>query len=589
MMSVESHGNPGPNTDLRIRWGMNELYGRHRAPLLRAGLALGILAGLLLTRPAFAEVLSVSGRGEAAVRAVSKKAVPYENRAALARAEDAAVKDALAQGVFRVYGDRAKLGDRADQILTDVAAHSANLIKDRETTRADIADGRAFAEVVLHVDGRALRDYLENSLGLSLVQEAEGQFRVFVLTYTVEGMDPSRTEPTVLREEITDNRKNVNSSNHSSSSADSSAKSEAASRQGSASASDKGSLSAKSEGSLDASQKSSGSAHAAGAVSGNASGPDGSLSLSEKGSASAEGKSSSAIKASAKESVDLSYDSKQAVAVDARSASASSSSKQRSQAGSSFTDTSTQYHKFVIYADTTKKGAGATNEIRAKLGELLKASGFVTAFADLPLQGRAMANEDELYRTILVEMRARPEIRREDYVAVALNRFTPLAGSPPRYTAQIVYRIIRLGDGQILIPDNVVTADSGDRASEDEARTVATELAMMKVDDVLPREVASALKQLQRSAKREAVAAATTYMIRIDNIGTPTATRQVKTALRSAGFAIDPQFRGEARTESISVTLNGKSGDEVVAALEPVVGPFDVLSLDSKAAVLKGR
>jgi len=579
MMPAESHGKFGPRTDPRMPASL-----RRRAIMQLAG-----LLALSLAAPAFAEVLSVSGRGEATVKTVPKKSVPGENRAALARAEDAAVKDALAQGVFRVYGDRAKLGDRVDQILTEVAAHSANLIKDRETARADIADGRAFAEVLLHVDGRALRDYLENSLGLSLVQEAEGQFRVFVLTYTVEGMDPSRTEPTVLREEITDNRKNVNSSSHSSSSADSSAKSEAASLQGSASASDKGSLAAKSEGSLDASQKASGSARAAGAFSGNSSSPDGSLSLSERGSASAEGKSSSAIKASAKESVDLSYDSKQAVAVDARSASASSSSKQRSQAGSSFTDTSTQYHKFVIYADTTKKGAGATNEIRAKLGELLKASGFVTAFADLPLQGRAMANEDELYRTILVEMRARPEIRREDYVAVALNRFTPLAGSPPRYTAQIVYRIIRLGDGQILIPDKVVTADSGDRASEDEARTVATELAMMKVDDVLPREVASALKQLQRSAKREAVAAATTYMIRIDNIGTPTATRQVKTALRSAGFAIDPQFRGEARTESISVTLNGKSGDDVVAALEPVVGPFDVLSLDSKAAVLKGR
>ena len=112
---------------------------------------------------------------------------------------------------------------------------------------------------------------------------------------------------------------------------------------------------------------------------------------------------------------------------------------------------------------------------------------------------------------------------------------------------------------------------------------------MLKVTDVLPQEVASALKQLQRGAKREAITTSSTYMIRVDNVSTPAATRQLKNALRSAGFTIDPQFRGEAKSESISVNLNGRSGDDVVAALEAEVGPFDVLSLDSKAAILKAR
>ena len=72
-------------------------------------------------------------------------------------------------------------------------------------------------------------------------------------------------------------------------------------------------------------------------------------------------------------------------------------------------------------------------EVLAKLGEILKGSGFVTAFADVPLMGRAFADEDDLYHAVLAEMRARPEVRREDYVAVALNRFTPVPGGTARF------------------------------------------------------------------------------------------------------------------------------------------------------------
>ncbi len=50
-------------------------------------------------------------------------------------------------------------------------------------------------------------------------------------------------------------------------------------------------------------------------------------------------------------------------------------------------DTSTYYHKLVVYADASKKGAGGTNEVRAKLGEMLKSAGLVTSFYDINLMG----------------------------------------------------------------------------------------------------------------------------------------------------------------------------------------------------------
>ncbi len=548
-----------------------------------------LLTGAFGACPVRADTLTKSGRGEAVIQPASKKAMADANRAALAKAEDAAVHDALSQTVFEVYGDRSKLGPEAERILADVTAHSASMIKDRDTRRAEIIDGRAIVEIVLRVDGKSLRDYLEHSLGLSLAQGAEGKFRVFVLTYTVEGQDASRTEPVVLKEEVSDNRKNVQADSHASSSSDKSANAKAVSLQASAASSDRTQASTKSEGSFEGSQKSSGSARASDSLSVGAIGSDGAFRGKADSSASADSKSSSAVKASGKESADINYSRKQEAALDARSASASSSSRQRSESGSTFSDTSTQYHRLVVYADPTKKGAGATNEVRAKLGELLKVSGFDMTFADVSLQGRDFANEDELYRAILTEMRVRPEVRREDYVAVALNRFTPLSGQPPRFTAQIVYRIVRLGDGKILLPDKVVAGDSGDQSSEDVARTVATELAMMKVHDVLPREVASALKELQRAAARESTVAATSYAIRIDRISSPTTTRSIKDALRGAGFTIASQFRGEAKSETITVTLNGKTGDDVVAVLESFLGGFDVLSLDARTAELKAR
>ena len=564
---------------------------------------LGILLALLIAgRNLNAETLTVSGRGESVVVPGAKKAAADANKRALALAEDAAARDGLELAVATVYGTRAKLGPRADEVIEAVLAHSASLLIDRDVRRADVSGTKAVVELVLKVDGKALRDYLEDGLGLSLIQEAESRFRVFVLSYTVEGQDPDRSAgPVVLKEEVTDEKDNVQKAKQSSTSTKSQTKSQAASLQASAAESDKGSTRVQSDSSVKAKSDSSGSvdarsdatassrgvASAADALGRAAFAASDSARLS--GSLSAQQESSASVDAKASLSGSAAWDQRSSAAIDARSASSGSSYRHEAGSSESYSDTSTRYHKLVVYADPTKKGAGATNEVRAKLGEILKGSGFVTAFADVALMGRDFQNEDGLYGEVLTDMRARPEVKRQDYVAVALNRVTPYSRQPARCTSQIVYRIVRLGDGELLLPDKVVAADSGDQVSEDLARTVATELALSKVDDVLPREIARAMKQLSRADLRETATAVSTYSIRIDNVASPAATRAIKDALRSAGFGATPEFRGEARTESINVNLNGKRGDDVMAIMESLLGPYDVLSMDSKAVVLRAR
>lgn len=492
----------------------------------RLGLLSVVAFGLLVSgAPGAAEVLSVAGHGEAAVQPAPKKKVAEANRAALAAAEEEAVRDALALAVSQVYGGEGRLGADAARVHRQVADHSAAMVVDRQVRRAEVRGDRAIVEVVLGVDGERLREYLESSLGLSLAREAEGRFRVFVLSYTVEGEDPDRSAPPVLREEIVDDRTDVHSTSSASERTEKGTRKETASVKGSSTA------------------------------------------VAAGGGA--------AIGASG--------------AVDARAGSASTSYEHAREAGSSYSDTSTKYHKLVVYADTTKKGAGSSNEIRAKLGELLKGAGFVTAFLDLPLAGREFGSEDALYHEVLTGVRAAPDVAREDYVAVALNRFTPARSAAPRFSAQVTYRILRVGDGEILLPDKLVAGDSGEQSTDDMARTVAVELAVRKAAAVLPVEVSRALRQLERSGERESAAARVSYPIRVDNVSSPAATSALKQALRSAGFGVSSQFRGDARSEALTVTLNGRSGADVTSVLEPLLGSFDVVLMDERSTVLKAR
>ncbi len=571
--------------------------GRSGAGLWATALCLAFLGAANLR----AEILTVAGTGEVPVAAASKKDAPAANRAALDAAEAVAVRNGLEVAVATVYGTRERLGSRAADVIGKVGGQAASLVRDTEVRRADVANGMAKVDVVLRVDGQALRDYLRDVLGLSLTEGVEGRFRVYVLTYTVDGQDPDRQAPIVLREEVTDDRNNVQHDKKTSKNASSQAKASAESVQASASSSDQGSVQVKSDVSVKGKASSSSDASVKGKASSSSEAAIKAAADDAFLSARAKELSSASIDARARESSSASIDAKaseagsanwkrsEAVAIDARASAASSASRNSATSSDEFRDTSTKFHKLVVYADPTKKGAGSSNEVRGKLGEILKGSGFVTAFADVPLMGKTFADEDELYHAVLGEMRARPEVRREDYVAVALNRFTPVPGGTSRFTAQVVYRIVRLGDGELLLPDKVVAADSGEQASDDLARTVATELALRKVDDVLPREVTRAVRQLERADARDAVVAEKTYSIRIENVTSPAATRGLKDALRAAGLGVSTRFRGEAKAEDIDVTLAGKKGDDVVALLEPFLDSFTALSMDSRATVLRFR
>ena len=554
-----------------------------------------------------AETLTVSGKGQTPVPVAKKKDMPAITRQALAAAQQSAVADAVTQALFQVYGNRQKLGAQADNVIRDVVDHSAAMILNTQVKKVDVQGGVAVTEVVLKIDGKAMRDYLENSLALSLTQESEAKFRTFVLAYTVEGMDPNRAQPQVLKEEVTDNRQNVHDT--ASASVQTHAESEAASFSLNAAhaSSDQGKSASQSQGSVDAQRsaniKASASEQAALRASGSeqaalrASGSDGSLKASERvaGSLNASERASANVSGSVNEKLTTSGSSLSSAEKDIRStgsvkeqASADRALFQHDEnAKAEFSDTSTQYHKLVVYADTTKKGAGGTNEVRAKLGEILKTSGLTTNFYDINLMGREFPDEDALYHEILNTLKQDPNVKPEDYVAVALNRLTPAEPATHRFTAQVTYRVLRIGDSELMLPDKNVVADSGAQVSDDMARTVATELALNKASNILPGEIVRAMRQNQRTEARVSTNLVSEYLVRIDNVSNLAATSALKQALREAGFVLSTQFRGAASSESITVKLNGKSGADVSARLEQQLEHYDIVSMDDHEAILK--
>jgi len=536
-----------------------------------------------------AEMLTVAGKGQASVPPATKKNVAAANQQALAVAQDAAKIDAVAQAVYQVYGNRQKLGGQADSVVRDVANHSAAMILDTQVKSVDVQAGIAVAEVVLKIDAKALRDYLENSVGLSLTQEAEGTFHTFVLAYTVEGMDANRTQPQVLKEDITDDRRNVHDA--ASASAHTNAESDAASYSLNAAhaSSDQGRKASLSEESANYRGSVSVDASASAQAALRASDPTGSLTASERAEMKMSGSANENLSANRSSANGAEWDRHNTASRKEQASATHESSYHEENAKAEFSDTSTNYHKLVIYADTTKKGAGETNEVRAKLGEMLKASGLTTSFYDVSLMGREFSNEDALYHDILTVMKQDPNVKPQDCIAVALSRLTPADPAIHRFTAQVTYRVLRIGDGETLLPDKNVIGDSGNQPSDDSARTIATELAMKKASEILPSEIVRALRQSQRSEARANATAATDYSIRIDNVLSPTATVALKQALRGSGFVLSTQFRGTASSEAITVKLNGRSGADVSAAVEQQLQHYDVINLDDRGAILKAK
>ncbi len=136
-----------------------------------------------------------------------------------------------------------------------------------------------------------------------------------------------------------------------------------------------------------------------------------------------------------------------------------------------------------------------------------------------------------------------------------------------------------------FIPAKDIVGDSGDQAlSDDIARTYAVKSAMMKVDDILPGEIQRALQKMQRADQREATASASFYVIVVENATAMSASGPIRTALTAAGFKVERSINGLAKTQTLTVTLNGKTGQDVMNAIDNALDTYTVQTEDGEGA-----
>jgi hypothetical protein len=156
------------------------------------------------------EVKSFPGHGSVAVEK-STFSQAKENQKGLDHAERLAVIDAVGIALRTMMGAQALAPGQAEGMVKDLADHGSTFIKDRIIKESNVDGSTATVDLVLKVDFAAMREYLETK-GVSLTQSFEQKFKCFVLSYTVEGMDPDRSKPMVLHEEVRDERTNVHAS-----------------------------------------------------------------------------------------------------------------------------------------------------------------------------------------------------------------------------------------------------------------------------------------------------------------------------------------------------------------------------------------
>jgi hypothetical protein len=219
---------------------------------------------------------------------------------------------------------------------------------------------------------------------------------------------------------------------------------------------------------------------------------------------------------------------------------------------------------------------------------MMTTAGFDVATLNVGMMGREFSTEDDLVNAVLDVMRINATVSPSDYVAIALNSFTPVSQDTHQYTSKVTYRVVRVKDGLAFLPAKDVVGDSGTNAvSDDMARTYAVKSAMMQVDDILPGEIRQALQKMQRSEKRANAAAATAYVVVVDNATSFSASAPIRDALVNGGFKVERSINGVAKTHTLTVTLNGKTGEDVVNSIEKVVDSYDVQTMDNQGTRVK--
>jgi hypothetical protein len=523
----------------------------------------------LLTNTVVAETIKVSGHGEVPVQVTKKqKDQAVFNQKGLADAEQIAQEKAIRQAIIQVFANQESLLPKLDEVTHVALLNSSTLILDSQVQNAGVQNNTALVDIVVQIDAKALRALLESNFSLSAVADTEGRFKIYVLSYTLEGMDPNRAQPQVTHEEVVDDQKGVHSSSFANSASDAMANTSSASLAAGASLASKGQAAA----SANASEQHN--AHMSSTEAGNNQYNSGNLSHSGSMAASA--------------SASANWDVAKSAHVNARENHSESSSNQSASSGSSSDDNSHYYHKVVDYADPSKKGSALSNEVRAEVEGMMSTAGFDVATLNVGMMGREFPTEDDLVNAVLDVMRTNATVSPSDYVAIALNSFTPVNQEAHQYTSKVTYRVVRVKDGLAFLPAKDIVGDSGTNAvSDDMARTYAVKSAMMQVDDILPGEIKQALQKMQRSEKRVHAAAATSYIIVVDNAASFSASAPIREALVEAGFKVERSVNGLAKTHTLTVTLNGRTGEDVMNAIEKVVDAFDVQTMDNEGTRVK--
>ena len=483
-----------------------------RCRLFPAFALTGLVLGSAVTLQA-AELKTFPGHGTAPVEKATFGQAK-KNQDGLDKAERLAVMDALSVALRTLLGARHLEPADMDALVKDLADHSSTFVRDRNVSESMVENGKAVVNLALKVDLASMKEYLETK-EVSLTQAYEQKFKIFVLTYTVEGMDPDRSKPVVLHEEVRIDQKNVQSGTFSGSSSDSA--------------------------SLDASHSAGGghsSSHGAG-------------SHHAAGSVSASAQSSASVSASA------------------------------------YSDTSGSYFRVTDYADPTKKGAGASNDVRAKLEGAFNNAGLTVALLNLPLGGSEFKHEDEFIDKVITEVHKRAEVKPNDYVALAINSLTPVGGGGHRFTSKVTFRVVRVQDKVNLISADSVAKTSENKPSDDEARTQATNLALLSLDSVLPEQIRKGLQKLTRESATATAPASGRYTIEILNIKDRAIVAKAKQLFRQEGYKFTSETGAGGTLETIVLEMGTRSPEEVKDLLDTLPNALQVLSKDDHSARLQ--
>jgi len=454
-----------------------------------------------------ADVQSFAGHGTAtAEKATFGQA--KENQKALDKAQQAALLDALKQALVKLTGARQLEATRLSSLSQDLADHSAAFLKDQSVTESRMNGLEAIVNLKVRVDLAAMKEYLEDK-GVSLTQSFEQAFKVFVLTYTVEGLDPDRTKPQVLRDEVRAEGQSLDAAQHS------------ASSQGSH---------AQQQGHMAQSGGMAGSSHG------------------------------------------------------------SASGQQSSQAsGAAVSARSFSYFRVTDYADPSKRGATASNEVRSLISGAFTREGLTVATLEVPFAGQEFASEDLFVNAVLKAVRRNAEVKPADCVAIAVNSVTPTSTRVHQATSAISFHFVRVGDGVNLIPASAIAKRSEVVASDDEARTQATTMAVAAMNTRLPQDIRKGLQRLQREAGAAPAATAGIYTIEIQNLQDRSILVKVKQYLRQENFTFKSDASAGGTVETLTVNLGSRSPEEIKDVLDGLPQSLELISKDDAGAKLRVR